>query len=201
MSCVGALDGTLFQIAKPGDDAVQNVVYNGKDRVHALKYLGITGCDGMTWCLFGPVEGRHHDSYLVETGRIRENLRHVFRSAAAGGGGAAFQSFCVFADKAFGQSAELTVPFRQYELQNNQARHRFNRVHKAVRLIVEWGFGKPKLLFPMHQRIATQRIFQSRIGIYHRVAFLLTNAHTCCYGSETSGYMNCTPIDLEVYFV
>jgi hypothetical protein len=49
----GFVDGTVRSIPKPSH--LQSAVYNGKDRVHALKYQSVVTPDGISWPAPGPV--------------------------------------------------------------------------------------------------------------------------------------------------
>ena len=56
------VDGTIRPICKPSkNNNIQRCVYNGKDKVHALKFQGLSAPDGMIIDMYGPVAGRHHD--------------------------------------------------------------------------------------------------------------------------------------------
>lgn len=56
-NCVGFIDGTVIGIARPGENKVQNVVYNGQKRKHALKCQAVTAPDGLILHAAGPIEG------------------------------------------------------------------------------------------------------------------------------------------------
>ena len=62
-NCFGFLDGTLIPNARPIYN--QRELYNGKDKVHGLKYQSLTVANGLIANLYGPVEGRRHDSTLL----------------------------------------------------------------------------------------------------------------------------------------
>jgi DDE superfamily endonuclease len=52
-SCVGFMDGTLVQIAKPRG-AAQRATYSGHKRTNGLKHQAITAPNGIILNLFGP---------------------------------------------------------------------------------------------------------------------------------------------------
>jgi hypothetical protein len=70
----------------------------------------------------------------------------------------------------------------------------------AVRMSVEWGFGKITSLFSFLDFKRNLKLFLSPVGIYYMVGALLTNCHTCLNGSETGSYFGCYPPTLEEYF-
>ena len=65
-----SLDATIFPVANPGCGMIQQVLYNGKDRVHALKF----GSWGLSNGMFGDMQdcevGSRHDEVLVTTSGI-----------------------------------------------------------------------------------------------------------------------------------
>ena len=189
LSCVGFIDGTLNPTARPGQ-GLQEVVYNGKDRVHGLKWLAVALPDGLILYLFGPIEGRHHDSYLLALSGLLALLEQRFGA----------HPYCIFGDVAFPLSARLITPWRDSDIQYLHQQH-FNRAHKAVRVAVEWSFRQIKARWPQLKRKDTQQILRSPLRPLYVVATLLSNAHTCLYGNQTSGYFNLKPVTLDQYFI
>ena len=51
-NCFGFIDGTVRPICRPAE--LQEVVYNGHKRVHALKFQSLTVPSGVIGNLFGP---------------------------------------------------------------------------------------------------------------------------------------------------
>ena len=62
-NCWGFIDGTVRPVSKPG--MYQRVLYNGHKRVHALKFQSVVAANGLIANLYGPVEGRRHDSGML----------------------------------------------------------------------------------------------------------------------------------------
>ena len=62
-NCWGFVDGTVRPICRPSE--LQRVVYNGHKRVHALKFQSIAAPNSLVANLFGPIEGRRHDSEML----------------------------------------------------------------------------------------------------------------------------------------
>ena len=69
----------------------------------------------------------------------------------------------------------------------------------AVRICVEWGFGKVISNFAFMDFKKNLHIYLQPLGKMYFVAVLLTNCHTCLYGSQTGMYFNLAPPDLHVY--
>ena len=62
-NCWGFIDGTVRPVARPGEH--QRVLFNGHKRVHAIKFQSVVAPNGLIVNLFGPVEGRRHDSGML----------------------------------------------------------------------------------------------------------------------------------------
>ena len=79
------------------------------------------------------------------------------------------------------------------------AEEQFNKTMSRIRVPNEWGFGKIKVLFAYVAFGRALRPLLSPIGYYWPVAQILTNCHTCLYGSQTSTYFAVKPPPLELY--
>ncbi|KAJ8914011.1 hypothetical protein NQ315_012034 [Exocentrus adspersus] len=53
---------------------------------------------------------------------------------------------------------------------------------RAMRISVEWGFGKVIQLFAFLDFRKNQKLLLQNLSNLYRVAVLLTNCHTCLYG-------------------
>ena len=62
-NCFGFVDGTIQRVSRPGQN--QRALYNGHKRVHAIKFQAVSAPIGLCINLFGPVEGRRHDSGML----------------------------------------------------------------------------------------------------------------------------------------
>jgi hypothetical protein len=61
--CVGFIDGTLIEIARPAG-LMKRATHSGHKRRNGLKWQCITAPDGLFLHVFGPFEGRRHDMHL-----------------------------------------------------------------------------------------------------------------------------------------
>ena len=75
----------------------------------------------------------------------------------------------------------------------------FNASMARARVSVEWGFSKVQTLFAFTNYYANQKLFLNQLGPYFTVATLLTNCHTCLYGSEMSDLFQLDPPTLDDY--
>jgi DDE superfamily endonuclease len=70
----------------------------------------------------------------------------------------------------------------------------FNNRMSKVRVSVEWCFRKVILLFPFLYFKKNLKVYLQPVGKLYFVAVLLTNMHTCAYGSLTSTFFKVTLI-------
>ena len=62
-NCWGFVDGTVRPVSRPGQH--QRVLYNGHKKVHSIKFQSVVAPNGLIANLYGPVEGRRHDSSML----------------------------------------------------------------------------------------------------------------------------------------
>ena len=153
--CFGFIDGTVRPIARPTVN--QRIMYSGHKRVHCLKFqvgvlclhMYLNGCivddhgslqipslvstlNGLIAHLFGPVEGRRHDAFMLSVSGLPNKLRALNQPNG--------QSYVLYGDPAYGLSRNILSPYRGQQL--TQAEHDFNWAMSAVRVSVEWTFGE-----------------------------------------------------------
>ncbi|KAH7968148.1 hypothetical protein HPB52_006075 [Rhipicephalus sanguineus] len=107
--------------------------------------------------------------------------------------------YCIYGDPAYPLRPLLMRPYRGATLTAQQ--QLFNEGMSTVRQAVQWGFGKVIAEFAFVDFKKNQKILLQNVGQMYRVATLLTNCHTCLYGSQTGMYFGlCAPL-LEDYLV
>ena len=72
-NCWGFIDGTVRPISKPGQH--QRTVYNGHKKVHSLKFQSVALPNGLIANLYGPVEGKRHDSTMLAQSGLYQQLQ------------------------------------------------------------------------------------------------------------------------------
>ena len=70
---------------------------------------------------------------------------------------------------------------------------------KSYRIAMEWGFGTTTNLFKCLRDEDSKKYLLQPVGMYLPVAIILTNIHTCLYGSEVTKYFSSYPPDLKEY--
>ena len=89
------MDGTVRPICRPKQH--QKAVFTGHKRVHALKFQSVVTPNGLIANLFGPVEGRRHDSAMLAM--LEQLEQHSFNLDG--------QPLCIYRDPAYPFNAPL----------------------------------------------------------------------------------------------
>lgn len=110
-NCWGFIDGTVRRVCRPGQH--QRVLYNRHKKVHAIKFQSLVAPNGMCANLYGPVEGRRHDSTMLAKSRLLESLQ--LHSRAPDG-----SVLCIYGDPAYPLRQQLLSPFRGAQLNEQQ---------------------------------------------------------------------------------
>lgn len=139
--------------------------------------------------MFGPIEGRRHDAFMLGVDGLTEKLQRF--QAPTG------EAYVLYGDPAYGLSRNIISPFRGAQLTN--AEQMFNTQMSKLRISVEWGFGKICQNFAYLDFKKDLKVLLQPVGKYYLVASTLINCHTCLYGSQTSTYFNVHPPPLESY--
>lgn len=125
--------------------------------------------NGMVCHLFGPLEGRRHDAFMLRESRLLEELEQTMNKANG-------DPYVIYGDPAYPVRRHILAPFRGAQL--TPAEQSFDEAMSAVRTSVEWGYGK----------IIKYFAFLQPVGKLYIVAALLANCHTCLYGSQTGQF-------------
>ena len=202
--CFGFIDGTVRQIARPVIN--QKIMYSGHKRVHCVKFQvssvyvyawittllhmqSVTMPNGLIAHLYGPLEGRRHDAFMLSESGLQLKLRPL--NAPNG------DPYVLYGDPAYGLSRNILSPFRSANLSSQEKE--FNKAMSSVRVTVEWTFGKIVQYFAFLDFKKNQKILLQPVCKYYIVGALLTNCHTCLYGSTTSDFFGVQPPSLETY--
>lgn len=190
------LDGTSFQICRPGGvSAIQGAVFNGNHRFHGINFLAFAGADGIVPLLFGPFQGSATDLNMFNDVRGHD-LLHALLDPANLGRPPGTRLFC-YADQIFPLSDIVLGRFPSLLLTPLQ--QQWNQQMNGARVEIEHVFSKVKTVFSFTHWFAKMQMGKSPIGIFVKLAFFLTNCHTCLYGNQTSQRFNITPPTLTEY--
>ena len=188
-NCWGFIDGTVRPVCRPG--AHQRVLYNGHKRVHSIKFQSVVAANGLIANLYGPVEGRRHDSGMLAMSGLLQVLEAHSVSPIG-------QPLCLYGDPAYPLRVHLQGPFKGAALTPQQ--EAFNHSMSKVRTSVEWVFGDIVEYFAFLDFKKDLKVGLSAIGKMYTVCALLRNAHSCIYGSSTSTFFGIDAPSVEGYF-
>lgn len=82
--------------------------------------------------MFGPIEGRRHDAFMLGVSGLSDKLRRFVQPNG--------EPYVIYGDPAYGITQNIIAPFRQARLTDDE--QEFNTRMSKVRTCVEWGFGK-----------------------------------------------------------
>ena len=156
---------------------------------NAFYFQSVQAPNGLIAHMFGPIEGRRHDAFMLGVSGLSDKLQR-FRKPNG-------EPYVIYGDPAYGLARNILAPFRGAQLTNDE--QEFNREMSKVRTSVEWGFGKICQNFAFLDFKKNLKVLLQPIGKYYLVASVLTNCHTCLYGSLTSTYFDLDPPSLETY--
>ena len=132
--------------------------------------------NGLIANMFGPLEGRRHDAFMLGVSGLSDQLRNFDQPNG--------EPYVTYGDPPYGLSRNILAPFRGASITPQQ--QEFNKAMSRVRISV--------LDFKKNNKVLLQPV-----GKYYLVASLLINCHTCLYGSLTSTYFDVSPPSLETY--
>ena len=107
-------------------------LYNGHKNVHAIKFQSVVAPNGLVANLYGPVEGKRHDSGILAMSGLLDALQRYSVSPYG-------NTSCIYGDPAYALRPCFQAPFRGAVLTPDQQVR--NKSIKEVRVSVEWIFG------------------------------------------------------------
>ena len=137
----GALDGSLFSIARPAGNAEQRRYYSGYKCTHAVKCVFVFGSDGcIIWSVVN-LPGSLHDSWCCSLGGLYDLL-----DATTPDG------MCILADTAFQRGPHVlctsdTRTLQGLSVTDSILMRAASRIVSKARILVEWSIGGLKSTF------------------------------------------------------
>ena len=149
--------------------------------------------NGLVANLFGPVEGRRHDSGMLRDSDLLTQLQLYYHSPHG-------DPLCIYGDLVYPLRPQLQAPFRGLHLTPLQ--QDFNLSISKVGTSVEWVFGDilNYMYFSFLDYKKNLKVGLSAVGKMYIVCALLTNDRTCLYSSNTGSYFSLDPPPLQDYF-
>ena len=146
--------------------------------------------NGLICNLFGPIEERRHDAFMLTESGLLEQLQERMNKPNG-------DPYVLYGDPAYPIRNHMIAPFRAAQLSDDEKQ--FNKNTSAVRVCVEWGFGKLVQYFAFVDFSKNLKVLLQPVGKLYIVAALLINCHTCLYGSQTGEYFELNAPQLEAY--
>lgn len=185
--CVGFIDGTLRPTARPTEN--QREIYNGHKRQHGFKFQAVVTPDGIVSHLCGPFTGNRHDITILRESGLLENLRQQLRDKDG--------PYCLYGDAGYALCPQLLCPYKGARITREQ--HRFNTTMSRIRIAVEMQFGKVLQYFAFNDYKKNLKPGLQPVALYYVVATVLTNCHTCLYGSAVTSLFQSGAPSVEEY--
>ena len=168
-NCWRFVDGTVRPTCRPGQN--QRILYNGHKKVHAIKFQSVVAPNGLIANMFGPVEGRRHDSAMLQMSGLLPYL-HQFSMGTEG------NTLCIYGDPAYPIIPHLQGPFQGARITPLQ--EAWNTSMSKVRISVEWIFGDIINYFKFLDFKKNLKIGLNPVSKLYIVCSLLHNARACC---------------------
>ena len=184
-NCFAFIDGTCRPCARPVRN--QRIMYSGHKKVHGLKFQSVITPDGIIVSLFGPVEGRRHDLFLLKLSQLEARLSEMPQ----------LEGFLMYGDQGYRYSNHIAIPFA---CPKNKDEERFNALMTQVRISVEHGFGRIVNEFQFLNFKIYMKILEAPVGAYYLVAAFLLNCQSCLRGTNPQAEKySLSPPSLENY--
>ena len=190
-NCWVFIDGTVRAVCRP--DVNQRAIHNGHKRVHFIKFQSVALPNGLVGNMYGPVEGKRHDSGMLASSGFLQELQRFSLSPITG------LPMCVYGDPAYPLRVHLQAPYRGAALTQQQTD--FNKSMSAARVSVEWVFGDIVNFVKFLDFKKNLKIGLSAVGKMYLVCAILQNARTILYKSVTSEYFGIDPPPFDQYFI
>lgn len=107
------------------------------------------------------------------------------------------EKYIIYGDPAYPMSELILKPYCSKILTPEQVV--FNKSMSSVRQAVEWGFGKVIAEFAFLDFKKNQKLLLQEVSNMYMAGVILSNCHTCLYGSQTASYFSTVPPTLEEY--
>ena len=185
----GFIDGTIRRMAR--HTFAQYILYTQYRRCHALKFQSVITPDGYIAHMFGPCIGRRHDNRMMNESGLLHELMALMPLFGNG------RVFALFGDLAYAMNPWMLKGFVNPAPGSPQAN--FNTMMSSLRIAVEWGFHNLLAQFTFLDFRRSMQVYKMPVGRYFVVAAFLSNIRVCYYGSQTSEYFGCAPLQLQQY--
>ena len=102
-NCRGFVDGIVRPISRPNEN--KKILYKGYKKVHIMKFQSVVSPNGLVANLYGPVEGKRHDSGMLAMSDLLDALKRYSVSPYG-------HTLSIYGDPAYPLRPCLQAPFR-----------------------------------------------------------------------------------------
>ena len=157
---IGAVDGCLFKIRKPGDFG--DFYLSGRKKIPCINVQATVNAVGLATSVDVSWPGSVHDARIWKNSDVLADHKRILGETSP---------FQELGDKAYGCTPYIMPPFKTNQVHVN--RDRFNSNHKHERVMIEHLFGQLKARFPMLRGVI--RLRTDRIPNFIMAGFVLFN--------------------------
>ena len=186
---MGFIDGTTRNICRPSYR--QREFYSGYKKNHALKYQSIVLPDGLIARLDGPFVGRRHDAAILHLSGLLQELRTAFLNTDG-------SWMSLYGDPGYSNQKFIKVGYKN-QTRLSALQKSFNAEMSALRVSVEYGFGKILQQFAFLDFKKNQKMYMQPLKEQYFVAALLVNCQTCLRGNQVFEYFMMSPPTIATY--
>ena len=193
----GLADGSKIKISRPS--AGQDIAYNGFEKAHVLRLLGVVRLDGLFERVYGPIPGSATDMTIFNHYHVEDELErlHSRRENPLANIG----RVKVFGDSGFSHSINMEIPHAHALAQAAPAMQlrAFNLITARARIPNEWSFGRVVNTFRTLEVRSALKIHWTQPEKAYLVAMLLTNFVVCRDGAQHEEYFGVAAPSFEEY--
>ena len=182
-NCIGFIEASKMEICRPGGHALtQRAAHSGHRRFHCLNFQTIVGPDGIILHLFGPLEGRKHDSTIYRRSGIDDDLGSALMIDG--------QQHCAYGNPAFPHRPWLQLGYRRPAF--DEDRRLFNASMNSARICAEWSYKDAKQSFSAIDFSRKMKAREPPISLlYVSAALLLNFKMRLGRGSQAARHFRC----------
>ena len=163
---------------------IQRAQYSGHKHYHGFKAHAVITPIGIAVHWYGPVDGRRHDSYVLDCSGILDRLPGLNI------GGINYQ---MYGDSAYPTTPHLVIPFARIVVPPGSVQARVNESMAIARTCTsEWWYGIVTNTFQTLDFSRWQRQYLTCPALQYFVGMLLVNCRTCMDGGNRISDFFCT---------
>jgi hypothetical protein len=185
MGIIGFVDGTSHSVARPTNNRMQNVMFNGYYFTHQLLHQAVTFPDGMV--ILETAVGYHTDYTHWTACKTYQSMLTLNAQRAA----ANLPPYCLYGDSIYLTGTTITASYARRRHGVLTQRQIDSNVHRnSARAVVEWSFNQIKNSWKFVQAKGIQRTMQSPVRAVFQVCALMNNLKVILHGTATNLHFN-----------